>query len=139
MLPAIGCDALHRCKILGSVASCLANAAIAQRGRAYADQGESVRPVMPVARDQTDPRRVAADHEPKAVMLDFVDPARTARRALSSGWQTGLNERGHTHCLRFRSPANVVNYSRAGTPPRRPGGWRSSGVPAPQAFCQRGL
>ena len=47
------------------------------------DQREAVRPVMPIACDQPDPRRVAADHQAKAVMLDFVDPGGAARRAIS--------------------------------------------------------
>src|SRR5262245_34521227 len=94
-----------------------------QRCRAYADQGVSVRPVVPVARDQTDPRRVAADHEPKAVMLDFVHPAWTGRRALGSGWQTGLNKRRHTHARVCKSPADVVNFPCAALLPGSSSRW----------------
>jgi hypothetical protein len=54
----------------------------AQRRHRLDDQREPRRPVVPVARQQPHAGGTAARHQPVAVMLDLVNPARTARRVL---------------------------------------------------------
>ena len=49
------------------------------------------RPVETVARDDTDTRRVAADHHAEAVVLNLMQPAGTGGRLHGPGWQTGLD------------------------------------------------
>src|SRR5258706_15677083 len=58
------------------------------------DQREAARPVVAVAGEQADAGRVAAGHQPIAVVLDLVNPVRAARWSFGGGWEGGLGEAG---------------------------------------------
>jgi hypothetical protein len=53
-----------------------------------------LRPTACVAGQQPDASGVAPDHHAKAVVLDLVNPAGTARRVLGGGWKAGFDEAG---------------------------------------------
>src|SRR5262245_5522090 len=55
---------------------------------------------MPVARNEPDPRAVAADHQAEPVVLDFVHPAGAGGRALGAGRKAGLDKAGNTQHAR---------------------------------------
>src|SRR6266852_2103902 len=63
------------------------------------DQREAARPVVAVAGEQADAGRVAAGHQPIAVVLDLVNPVRAARWSFGGGRKAGLVEAGE-HPLR---------------------------------------
>ncbi len=58
------------------------------------DQREAARPVVAVAGEQADAGRVAAGHQPIAIVLDLVNPVRAARRSFGGGRKAGLDEAG---------------------------------------------
>jgi hypothetical protein len=60
------------------------------------NQGVAGGPIMTVAGQQPNPDRqgIASGHQPVAVMLDFVHPARPGWRLLARGWQARLDEAG---------------------------------------------
>jgi hypothetical protein len=49
---------------------------------------------MPVAGEQPDAGRIAADHEAEAVVLDLMNPPGALWRTLGGGRQAGLDEAG---------------------------------------------
>src|SRR5215472_15339909 len=72
---------------------------------------------MSVSRDKPDPGWVAADHQPKSVMLDFVDPTVPTGQPISGGRKARLNKRRHAHGralgrLPTAAPRSARGYSR---------------------------
>ena len=58
------------------------------------DGREAVGPVMTVAGEAADPRAIPAQHQPIAVVLDFVNPARAGRRTFHLRRQARCDEAG---------------------------------------------
>ena len=58
-----------------------------QLGNRQGDEGKAARQVIAVARNQPHAACVQARHNTKAVVLDFVDPARPGWRSLGRGGQ----------------------------------------------------
>jgi hypothetical protein len=58
---------------------------------------EAVRPVIASPGDQPDAHGVASGHQPIAVVLDLIHPARPGWRSLARGWQAGFDNgrKGH--------------------------------------------
>ena len=57
---------------------------------------EAVRPVVAPAGDQPDADRIAAGHQPVAVVLDLVNPVGAGRRSVGGRREAGLDEGGST-------------------------------------------
>ena len=57
------------------------------------NQGVAGEPVIAIACEQPNPDRqgIASGHQPVAVMLDFVHPARPGWRLLARRWQAGFD------------------------------------------------
>ena len=51
-------------------------------------------PIVPVPRQQSYADGIPARHQAIAVMLDFVNPVRAARRSVGGGWEAGFDEAG---------------------------------------------
>src|SRR5258708_25264178 len=58
------------------------------------DQREAARPVVAVAGEQADAGRVAAGHQPIAIVLDLVNPVPAPPRAFGGGPEAGPDETG---------------------------------------------
>ena len=74
------------------------------------DSGEAVGPVVAVTCEAADPRAIPAQHQPVAVVLDFVNPLQAGRRRVSLGRTTGVDEAGRRRINRrpsapWESPA----------------------------------
>jgi hypothetical protein len=84
---------------------------LAPRRKLSLDNASSSHPAW----DQPDAHRVAAGHQPVAVVLDLVNPVRAGRGLVGGGRETGLDEFGvggkpFTHTL-DQHVANLVSQS----------------------------
>ena len=85
--------------------------------RSINDGREAVGPVMAVAREAADPQAIPAQHQPIAVMLDFVDPEPPSRwprhlRRLARFDKAGRTPPLLDHGRRIGQPPGFVNQMR---------------------------
>jgi hypothetical protein len=73
----------------------------------FGDEREAASPVDAVARQHPDAGHIAARHQPEAVVLDLMNPAGAARRALGRGWKAGFDEAGRVAARRKRRSGQV--------------------------------
>ena len=57
----------------------------------------ALRPVIAALGDEPDAHGIAAGHQPVAIVLDLMHPARPGWRLLTRGWQAGLANGGQGH------------------------------------------
>lgn len=89
---------------------------------------------MPLRVSKPHASRIAAHHQPQAVVLDLVNPIGTGRRLVGGGRKAGLDEAGGTGTLQHAgviaaTGVNGESYKK-GSPLSPRSCWRRNGNPA---------